>query len=245
MTDSSRLALLGGVPVRDEARRPWPKWPISDELERATMLEVLESGAWWYGERVRRFEDRYAAFQGAAHCVSCTSGTTALEIALQALGVQPGDEIITSPYTFVATASAVVRLGAVPVFADVDDSWCIDPDRIEAAVTPRTRGIVPVHFGGRICDMDRINALADERGLFVLEDACHAWGSRWNERGAGVLGRCGVFSFQHSKNITAGEGGAIVTNDEDLALLCRSLVNCGRDPVKGWYLHVNFGTNAR
>lgn len=245
MADSSRLALDGGAPVRDETRNPWPKWPVSDERERAALLEVLDSGNWWFGERVRRFEQGYAAFQGAAQCISSTSGTTALEIALQALGVQPGDEIITTPYTFVATTSAVIRLKAVPIFVDVDASWCIDPDLIEGAITPRTRGIIPVHFGGRICDMDRVNAIAEKHGLFVLEDACHAWGSRWKGRGAGVLGKCGVFSFQHSKNITAGEGGAIVTDDEDLALLCRSLVNCGRDPVKGWYLHVNFGTNAR
>jgi len=245
MTDSSRLAVHGGAPVRDESKRPWPKWPVFAERERAALLEVLDSGNWWFGERVRRFEQGYAAFQGAAQCISCTSGTTALEIVLQALGVQPGDEVITTPYTFVATASAIIRLKAIPVFVDVDASWCLNPELIEAAMTPRTKGIIPVHFGGRICDMDRVNAIAGKHGLFVLEDACHAWGGRWQGRGAGVLGKCGVFSFQHSKNITAGEGGAIVTDDEDFALLCRSLVNCGRDPVKGWYLHVNFGTNAR
>ena len=245
MTNSSRLALLGGTPVRDEAARPWPQWPIFGAEERAALLEVFDSGNWWYGPRVAAFEREYAAFQGAQHCISCNSGTTALEIALQALGVRPGDEVIVPPYTFFATASAVSRVGGIPVFVDVDDSWCMDPAAVALAVTPRTKGIVPVHFGGRICDMDRINEVAAKNGLFVLEDACHAWGSRWKGKGAGVLGKCGAFSFQHSKNITAGEGGALVTDDADFANLCRSLSNCGRDPVKGGYTHYNRGTNIR
>lgn len=245
MPNSSRLALLGGAPIRDEAKRPWPQWPLFGEEERKALLEVFDSGNWWYGPRVAEFERAYAAFQGAAHCISCNSGTTALEIAMQALGVQPGDEVIVPPYTFFATASSVARLGAIPIFVDIDESWCMNPDCIEAAVTPRTKGIIPVHFGGRVCDMDRINAIALKHGLFILEDACHAWGSRWNGHGAGVLGKCGAFSFQHSKNITAGEGGALVTNDADFANLCRSLTNCGRDPIKGGYTHYNCGTNIR
>ncbi|MFP4502070.1 MAG: DegT/DnrJ/EryC1/StrS family aminotransferase [Candidatus Hydrogenedentota bacterium] len=244
-SNSSPLALHGGQPIRDTTLRPWPGWPIHGEEERRAMLDVLESGGWWYGERVAQFERDYAAFQGAAHCVSCSSGTTAIEIVLQALGIGPGDEVIVPPYTFIATASAVVRVGATPVFVDVDDTWCMAPEGIAPAITGKTRVIMPVHFGGRIADMDRINAIAAEYGLIVVEDACHAWGARWNERGAGVLGRCGVFSFQHSKNITAGEGGAIVTDDADLALLCKSLTNCGRDPIQGGYRHLYIGTNAR
>ena len=242
---SSPLALQGGQPIRDTALRPWPAWPLHGEEERKGLLEVLESGAWWYGTRVTEFERRYADFQGAAFCISCSSGTTALELMLEAQGLQPGDEVLCPPYTFIATATAVMRFGGVPVFVDIDESWCINPEQIEAAITPRTKFILPVHFAGRICDMDRINDIAARHDLVVLEDACHAWGSRWQECGAGTLGLGGAFSFQHSKNITAAEGGAIVTNDETFADTCRSLSNCGRDPKQGGYRHINRGTNAR
>lgn len=245
MSNSSRLALFGGTPVRDEAARPWPQWPLFGDEERRELMEVFESGNWWYGPRVAAFEQHYAAFQGAAHCISFNSGTTALEMALQALGLEPGDEVVVPPYTFFATASAVYRMGGIPVFADVDESWCMDPAAVEAAVTPRTRGIVPVHFSGRIADMDRINEIAARRGLFVLEDACHAWGSRWKGKGAGTLGKCGAFSFQHSKNMTAGEGGALVTDDDEFAVVCKSISNCGRDPIKLGYHHYRAGTNVR
>jgi dTDP-4-amino-4,6-dideoxygalactose transaminase len=241
---SSALAINGGDPVRGPEKQ-WPAWPIFDDTEREALSEVLESGKWWYGERVAQFEEEYAAFQDAEHCVTCTSGTTAIEIILQALGVQPGDEVIVPPYTFIATASAVARFGAIPIFVDVDDSWNMNPDLIEEAITERTRAIMPVHFGGRICDMDRINAIAGARGIPVIEDACHSWGSKWQGKGTGALGLCGVFSFQMSKNITAGEGGAILTDNEALAELCLSITNCGRAKGGQWYEHPNIGTNAR
>ncbi len=242
---TSTLALHGGAPIRSD-KKPWPDWPIHDNRERDALLAVLESGRWFYDEQVAAFEKAYASFQGADHCISCSSGTSAGEIILQALGIGPGDEVIVPPYTFVATATAVLRVGAIPVFADVDVSWCLDPDLAEAAITPRTRAIMPVHFGGRICDMDRFNEIGERHGIPIIEDACHSWGGQWEGRGTGVLGRCGFFSFQVSKNITAGEGGAIVTNDAALAARCRSLVNCGRGEAGSpWYHHVNVGTNAR
>ncbi len=246
MTDMvSPLALLGGSPVRP-AERKWPSWPIHDESERDAILAVLESGQWFYGERIAAFESAYAAFQRAEHCITCNSGTAAGEIILEALGIGPGDEVIVPPYTFVATASAVLRVGATPVFVDVDESWCMNPDLVEAAISTRTRAIMPVHFGGRICDMDKLNAIGEELGLSIIEDACHSWGGRWKDKGTGTLGTCGFFSFQVSKNITAGEGGAIVTNDAELADQCRSISNCGRaKPPAPWYHHVNVGTNAR
>ena len=223
---SERLAIQGGKPVCDFE---WPAWPVHDEAEESALLEVLRSGEWWYGERVRRFEQEFAAFQGAAYGVSCTNGTTAIEMGLRALGVLPGDEVIVPPYTFIATASAVMSLGAIPVFADIDpDTLCLDPRDAANKVTTRTRAIIPVHVGGRIADMAAINALAQQYGLAVLEDAAHAWGSQWQGRGAGTIGRCGTFSFQVSKNITAGEGGILVTDDEELADLCRSFSHCGR-----------------
>lgn len=243
--EALQLALFGGSPVRDSSKS-WPPWPVHDDRERVALMEVLESGRWFFGERVKSFEKVFADFQGARYCITCNSGTAAAEIILQALNIGHGHEVIVPPYTFIATASAVLRVGAVPIFVDIDDSWCMNPDLIEAAITPRTRAIMPVHFGGRICDMDRINSIAEHHGLNVIEDACHCWGGRWEGRGAGTLGCCGFFSFQLSKNITAGEGGAIVTNDEVLAEKIRSIVNCGRGPEGSpWYHHVNVGTNAR
>ncbi len=241
---SSPLALQGGAPIRP-ANKPWPTWPIVDDSDRKAVDDVVASGKWWYGENVLAFEEEFARFQGAAHGVSCTSGTTALEVAMEAMGVGHGDEVLVPPYTFVATASAVLRVGATPVFVDVDASWCMDPGKIEAAITPRTKLIVPVHFGSCVADMDRINAVASAHGLRVLEDACHSWGSQLDGRGTGTLGVGGVFSFQMSKNLTAGEGGAIVSNDGEFAEVCRSITNCGRTKGAAWYHHVRVGTNAR
>src|SRR5215212_8386075 len=240
---SQRLALLGGGPACDFA---WPTWPIHDESEESQLLEVLRSGEWWYGEKVRQFEREFADFQGAAYGVTCTNGTTAIEMGLRALGVVGGDEVIVPPYTFIATASAVVTVGAVPVFADIDpETLCLDPLDAARKISPRTRAIIPVHVGGRIADMARINELAKTHNLAVLEDAAHAWGSQSEGRGAGTLGRCGTFSFQVSKNLTAGEGGILVTDDKELADLCRSFSHCGRTEGSEWYDHSNLGSNLR
>ena len=238
------LALHGGDPVRPQDR-PWPGWPVFDDAERNALSEVLESGQWFYGERVARFEQEFAAFQGARHCISVTNGSTGAEIIIQALGLEPGDEVIVPPYTFIATVTAVMRMGATPIFADVDETWCLDPNAVEAAITPRTKAILPVHFGSRVADMDRLSAIAERQGLVVIEDACHSWGSQWAHRGTGVLGLAGFFSFQASKNMTAGEGGAIVTDDEAFADLCRSIANCGRSKDGPWYHHSVVGANAR
>ena len=187
-----------------------------------------------------------AAFQGAAYAVTCTNGTTAIEMGLRAIGVTAGDEVIVPPYTFIATASAVVTVGGVPVFADIDpDTLCLDPAGCGKEDLPASRAIVPVHVGGRTADMDRINELAKKHNLAVLEDAAHAWGSKCDGRGAGTLGRCGTFSFQVSKNITAGEGGILVTNEKDLADLCRSFSHCGRTEGSAWYDHNYLGSNLR
>jgi len=149
-------------------------------------------------------------------------------------------------YTFIATASAVMWVGATPVFADVDDSWNLNPELIEPAITLRTKAIMPVHFAGRVADMDSISAIADRHGLNVIEDACHSWGSKWKGKGTGALGLGGAFSFQFSKNITAAEGGAILSNDDAFAEACRSVANCGRGGEGSeWFVHVRLGTNAR
>ena len=219
---------------------------MHDETEESLLLEVLRSGKWWYGDKVQQFEREYAGFQGSNYAVTCTNGTSAIEMGLRALGVVNGDEVIVPSYSFIATASAVVTIGAVPVFADIcPDTLCMDSADVESKITPRTRAVVPVHVSGLIADMDRINAVADRCGLPVLEDAAHAWGSQLDGRGAGTLGRAGTFSFQETKNITAGEGGILVTNDEEIADLCRSFTHCGRTPGSEWYEHNVLGSNLR
>ena len=240
----SRLALKGGSPVRP-ATTPWHAWPVFDDLERRALMDTLESGKWFLDARIKKFEHEYAEFQDAKYCIAVNSGTSGLEICLEALGVGPGDEVIVPPYTFIATASAAMRVGATVIFVDVDHTWNLDPDLIEAAITPRTKAIMPVHFGSAVADMDRINAIAAKHGIHVIEDACHSWGSKWKGKGTGALGHGGVFSFQMSKNLTAGEGGAILTDHEDFADMCRAISNCGRTKGAAWYEHSVVGTNAR
>lgn len=238
-----RLAINGG---EKECGCDWPSWPIWGDEERTALTAVLESGNWWYGERVREFEERFAAFQGAKFGVTCTSGTTALETMLAAVGIGAGDEVIVPPYTFVATATAVLREGAIPIFADIQaETLCIDPEDVARKVTDKTKAVIPVHLAGYVADMDRLGEIAAEHELFILEDACHAWGSRWKGKGAGALGDCGAFSFQASKNITSGEGGIILTDDEELADRCRSHTNCGRRKGKAWYEHFAAASNLR
>ncbi|MFL7811722.1 MAG: DegT/DnrJ/EryC1/StrS family aminotransferase, partial [Anaerolineae bacterium] len=204
------LAIEGGTPLRTV---PYPSWPVWDEREERQLLEVLRSGRWGIldGGKVSQFERAFAAFQGAERALCVTSGTAALEVALRALGIGPGDEVITSPYTFVATPSAAFLVGARPIFADIDPAtYLIDPAQVEAAITDRTRAIVPVHVGGCPCDMDAIMEIARRHRLYVLEDACQAWGASWRGQPVGAIGDLGCFSFQASKNINAGEGGALV-----------------------------------
>jgi len=243
---AEKLAIDGGKPVRGPAKK-WPAWPVWDDRERRGLNNVLESGKWWYGEKVREFEEKFAAFQKGKYCVTVSSGTTALETCLLALNIGAGDEVIVPAYTFVATASAVMRVGAKVVFADVNpDNYCIDAGSVAALVTPRTKAIMPVHFGGMMADMDVLGKIARKHDLRIIEDACHAWGTVWKGKiGAGAIGDCGCFSFQASKNITAGEGGAIITNDEKLAAACRSYTNCGRGANTPWYQHFLMGSNLR
>ena len=240
----STLALHGGTPVRNKA---WPRWPQWDENERAGLLAVLERGEWGgYDRAVREFETAFAARHAAAHCVTTVNGTTTLETALRALDIGPGDEVIVPPYTFVATASAVRIVGATPVFADVElETWNLSIPAVEAAISPRTKAVIPVHFGGLPADLDALLPLAARHGLAVIEDAAHAHGSSWNGKPVGAQGTVGSFSFQASKNLTAGEGGALLTNDPVLAEKMWSIANCGRSSDGKWYEHPNLGTNLR
>lgn len=239
------LAIDGGTPVRSE---PFPAWPVFDEREERLLLDVLHSGHWGTitGDKVATFARRFAEFQDARHGVCVPNGTLALEMALQALNIGPGDEVITTPYTFIATATAVLIRGARPVFVDIlPGTYNIDPSLIEAAITDRTKAILPVHVGGQPADMDAILAIARRHQLRVVEDACQAWSGQWNGRGVGALGDLGCFSFQASKNVTAGEGGIVLTNDDELYARCWSLHNVGRVPEGAWYQHENLGRNLR
>lgn len=242
---STPLALLGGRPVRTA---PFPSWPVFGEQEEDALIRTLRSGRWGKaaGSEVTRFEQRFATHHGAKHGIAVVNGTVSLRIALLAGGIEAGDEVIVPPYSFLATAGAVIEANATPVFVDVAlDTFNIDPRAIEAAVTPRTRAIIPVHVGGLPCDMDAIGAVARRHGLTVIEDAAHAHGSAYRGRPVGALGDMGSFSFQSSKNMTAGEGGIIVTNDDALADRCRSIHNCGRLAGGAWYDHHLMGANYR
>lgn len=211
-----RPALIGGRPVR---QAPFPSWPVFGEPEERALLRTLRSGRWYRGngDNVRRFEDAYARATGARRCLATCNGTSALFVALNALGVQPGDEVILPPYTFIATVNVVLRQFALPVFVDTDpETFQIDASKIESAITPDTRAVVPVHLGGNVCDLDRILDIARRRGVPVIEDACQAHMAEWQGRKAGTLGAAGCFSFQASKNLNSGEGGAMLTSDESL-----------------------------
>lgn len=239
------LAIRGGKPVRTE---PFPSWPVFGETEERNLLASLRSGKWGklQGEEVVRFERRYAEYHQARHAVAVVNGTVALRLALVAAGIGAGDEVIVPPYTFLATASAVVEANATPVFVDIDlETFNIDPKAIEMAITPRTRAIIPVHLGGLPCDMAAIMEIARRHHLTVIEDACHAHGASYRGRRVGALGDMGVFSFQSSKNLCSGEGGILLTNDDDLAARCWSLHNCGRVPGGAWYEHHIIGGNYR
>ncbi len=239
-----RTARDGGKPECDGI--VWPEWPVYGDEERRAAAEVVDSGKWWYGDRVARFETEFAAFQDAAFAVSCTNGTAALRMGLAACGVGPGDEVIVPPYTFVATALAPMLLGATPVFADIDiETANLSPESASRVVTERTKAIVPVHFAGLPCDMEAFGKLAADHGISVVEDACHSWGSKWNGKGTGAIGRCGAFSFQMSKNITAGEGGILLSDDPKIAEFARSYSNCGRRDGAPWYEHYILADNLR
>ncbi len=242
---TEKLALEGGAPVRS---RPWPQWPVFDEREEQAILEVVRSGKWWSveGTKVREFEQAFARFQDAQFAVCVTNGTAALEVALRAAHIGCGDEVIVPPYTFIATATAVLSVGATPVFVDVEEeSLNIDPAKIEEAITPRTRAIIPVHIAGCPADMDGVLEVARKHNLLVIEDAAQAHAAEWKGTKVGAIGDMGCFSFQASKNLNAGEGGAVITNDPHWADQVWSVHNVGRVRGGRWYEHHVLGSNFR
>lgn len=243
----SSLAVNGGPKTRTV---PFPSWPVWDGNDEAALLAVLRSGKWGVlggqDSRVREFGQAFAAYQGAKYGVPVVNGTVALRVALLAAKLAEGDEVIVPPYTFQATATAVVENNCVPVFVDVHpDSYNLDPALIEAAITMRTRAIIPVHFAGQAADMDRIMTIARRRNLIVIEDAAHAHGAEYKGRRLGSIGQMGCFSFQSSKNLTSGEGGIVITSDDRLLTLIHAIHNCGRMPDSEWYDHRILGMNYR
>jgi len=240
-----KLALTGGTPVRTTA---WPDWPQHDAAELNNLTDVLGSGRWWSteGRQVAAFESEWAAFSGVPHCMAVTNGTHALEVALLAAGVGAGDEVIVPDYTFFATAAAAATVNAVPIPVDIDPgTYCIDPAAVEHAISPRTRAVIAVHLAGHPADLDRLTAICARHDLVLLEDCAHAHGSSWRGTPVGGFGAAGTFSFQQSKLLTAGEGGAIVAGDGEMAARIRSFGDCGRLPGEWFYSHFALGGNFR
>ena len=231
-----QLAVAGGTPVRNTKERPWPSWPIATEEDIAAVAAVLRSGKWnrWRSDRVVALEEALKEFTGAAHVIALASGTAGLEVALKAAGVRPGDEVIVPAYTYIATATAVLQVGGVPVFADIiPETENVDPTSMESLITERTRALLPVHISGLPCDMAAILGVAERHSLRVIEDTAQGIGGMWHGRRLGTIGDAGAYSFQASKNLPGGEGGAVVTNDPEIAEKAFMLMHINYE-VLGW-----------
>jgi len=244
---SEKLAILGGKPLRTKKFAVWPQY-LPEDAQR--LQQVLESRHWGGyplpTKYCREFAERFAAMHGARYGLCLTNGTIALVAALQAAGIGFGDEVIVPAYTWDGTATAVLFVGGVPVFADVDpDTYCLDVESTRRAITPRTRAILPVHLAMRFADMDGLMALAHEHGLKVIEDCAHAHGGQYKGKGAGAIGDLGCFSFQESKLMTSGEGGIVITSDLKAFEALQSVVNCGRASMTDRYQQRLLGSNYR
>jgi len=236
-------ALLGGEPVR---KGRWPSWPQIRQNDETAWMSVLKSGHWNRGPAAEKFEEIWSATLGAKHCLATANGTSALITALNVLDVAPGDEVIVPVYTFVATVNSVLMQHALPVFVDTDpETFQIDARKLEAAITPRTRVIMPVHIGGSPADMDTILAIGRKHNIPVVEDACQAHLAEWRGRKLSTLGEMGCFSFQASKNLNSGEGGCVITNSNDHIEACRSFHNNGRGKAGASFSYVRNGCNLR
>ncbi|GAA1959277.1 DegT/DnrJ/EryC1/StrS family aminotransferase [Amycolatopsis minnesotensis] len=226
----------------------FPAWPQFDAAERAGLARALEQGQWWRmtGGEVTEFEREFAGHHGAAHALAVTTGTHALELVLEVLGVRPGTEVIVPAFTFISSSQAAQRLGAVAVPVDVDpETYCVDVHAAEAAITPRTKAIMPVHMGGQVADMDALAKLSADSGVPLLQDAAHAHGARWQGRSVGALGSIATFSFQNGKLMTAGEGGAVTFPDDEFYEEAFIRHSCGRPRTDRGYFHATSGSNFR
>ncbi len=244
---TEKLAIKGGKPVR---RKPFPAWPVYSKAEERSVLKVLRSRNWggypFPNKLATSFAQKFAKYHGAKYGLAVANGTIAIEVALAAAGIRPGDEVIVPAYTWEGTVGPILLLNAVPVFVDVDpDTYCLDARLVEKALTPRTRAILPVHLAMNFVDMDEITRLARQRNLVVIEDCAHAHGGRWRGRGAGSMGDLGCFSFQSSKLMTSGEGGAVITSRLEFFERAQSYVNCGRASSTDRFRHRLIGFNYR
>lgn len=242
----SKLALAGGKPSRDVKKNPWPVWPVWGKEEEQALIEVLHSGVWSYnGPKERAFNKLFAEFTGVKYAICAVNGTVTLQMALEALSIGIGDEVILPGLTWQATAATIIDVNAIPVLVDVcEDTWCIDPKEIEKAITPRTKAIIPVHLYGAFADMDAIMDIAEKHQLAVIEDCAHKHGGEWNGKKAGSIGDIGSFSYQLSKHLTAGEGGSVTTNNPILAEKLDALRNCGRRPEGDEFINVDKGAGV-
>jgi dTDP-4-amino-4,6-dideoxygalactose transaminase len=240
----SDLALFGGSPIRT---KPFPEWPRTNEAIREKLISTLENEQWGVGSKtIDEFNISFAEYHDAKHCISVHSGTSALWVALKAAGVQAGDEVILPAYTFIATATAILMANAIPVFCDIEpESGNMNPNDIEFKITDKTKVILPVHVAGSPVNMNAILNIAGKHEILVIEDAAQAHGATYEGKKVGALGEGGIFSFQSSKNMSSGEGGAIITNDDEFAEACFSYHNCGRVRNGAWYEHHRLGSNLR
>ena len=220
--------------------------PDIGEEEIRLVNEVLRSGWLSMGPKIEEFEERFADYIGTKHAIAVNSGTSGLHLCMNAIGIKKGDEVITSPFSFIASSNCIMFEGGKPVFVDIDpDTLNMDTERIEAAITKNTKAILPVHVFGQPCEMDAIMDIADDHDLAVVEDACEAIGAEYNGKKAGTFGNASVFAFYPNKQMTTGEGAMVVTDDDNIAELCRSLRNQGRSENAEWLNHIRLGYNYR
>lgn len=231
-----KLALFGGKKVR---KKPFPKYPVITSAEKKAVLQVLKSGnlstfvaspskQFLGGKKIREFEEKFANYIGTRFAVAFNSATSALHAAVVAVGVRPGEEVIVPPYTFTSTATSVLMHNAIPVFSDVtNDIFCMDPKKLESVASPLTRAIIPVHLFGHSCDMDEIMKFSKKHNLMVIEDCAQAPGGEYKGKKVGTIGNCGIFSFQETKNMMTGEGGMLVSDDENIAKIAQMVRNHG------------------
>lgn len=242
-----KLAIAGGKPLRT---KPFAPWPHFDQGEIEAVTQVIKSRYWGGYPHpapiASRFGKAFAAYHDAKYGIVAANGTVTLEMALKACGIEPRDEVIVPPFTFVATASAVLAAGGIPVFADVEErSWCLDPKEVERKITGKTRAVVAVHLGMNAADLDELTLLCKKHGLKLIEDCAHAHGGKWRGKGLGSWGDAGSFSFQTTKLMTCGEGGIVLTSDERIKEGVEVLVNCGRPPHPDRYKIRRVGNNYR
>ncbi len=231
----SKLAILGGPKTRSE---PYPEWPVWDQRDIEAVTGVIKSGTWggfpYPGPKTAKLARKFAEMQGGGYAVPMANGTVTMEVACRAADIGWGNEVIVPAYTFQATAAAPMAAGAIPVVVDVDpNTYCIDPKAFEAAITVKTKAVIPVHLGHQMADMDAIMRLAEKHNLIVIEDCAHAHGAKWNGQGAGTIGHFGSFSLQSSKTLTTGEGGILLCRTPELAAKAASIIDCGRPHALG------------